>query len=278
MNAELITITPENAKSFLEKNKIGYMGNRQLKKQRVEGIANAIARGQFVTTHQGIAFNEKGELIDGQHRLHAIVMAGISVPMWVFYDVPEKQGKIYTMDVIDRGETRAIGDQLTIRHGIKSGRRIAAVINGIAAIPTNLTTNKMTVPIAVEIYNMYKDSINFVYSLLGGIKVYGSKGMVTGALAFCHYAMPDDLNPFCQKYATGEMIKRGDPAYALRYFIANVSKYDGKRYVYPVATACMYQINQKPLYQIKSSTIGVDFFKDKQPRNVSKIRNMFGMK
>lgn len=77
VNVELIT--PEIAKKLLEKNH----SNRKLRKMVVDTYAEDIKDGRWELTHQGIAFDKNGDLVDGQHRLSAIVQAGIAVPMVV---------------------------------------------------------------------------------------------------------------------------------------------------------------------------------------------------
>lgn len=57
---------------------------------RVSRYANSIRCGEWVTTHQGIAFNKDGKLVDGQHRLMAIVEADRAIEIMVATDVCDK--------------------------------------------------------------------------------------------------------------------------------------------------------------------------------------------
>jgi hypothetical protein len=70
MQTELATITPAVAREMLKHN----TDNRVLRPSHVETLRVSFERGEFVTTHQGIAFDKSGNLIDGQHRLTAIAM------------------------------------------------------------------------------------------------------------------------------------------------------------------------------------------------------------
>lgn len=72
MLTELVTITPAVAREWLKKNS----HNRPLRPSHVETLRQAFERGEGVTTHQGIAFDTAGHLIDGQHRLAAIAQMG----------------------------------------------------------------------------------------------------------------------------------------------------------------------------------------------------------
>jgi hypothetical protein len=63
-------------------------------------------------THQGIALDgplNSGKLVDGQHRLHAIVKSGIPTPVLVFENVPPE-----TFSVLDTGKRRSGGDVLAL--------------------------------------------------------------------------------------------------------------------------------------------------------------------
>lgn len=74
-------ITPQLAREYLRTNS----NNRPLRVMHVTKLADAFARGEYAQTHQGIAFDSAGVLLDGQHRLHAIERQqdGFSVAMLV---------------------------------------------------------------------------------------------------------------------------------------------------------------------------------------------------
>lgn len=95
-------ITPEVAASILEKSNTK---NRRMRGWWAAAIAAAIRRGEWIVTHQGIAFDSDGNLIDGQHRLKAVVMAGIAVKMFVFTGLCPK-----SFMAIDVGVKRSTSD------------------------------------------------------------------------------------------------------------------------------------------------------------------------
>jgi len=95
-------ITPSDALQILETQNIK---NRRLKIWRCESLAAAMRRGEWVTTHQGISFTKSGRLLDGQHRLRAVVLSKISVWMLVVRGLSDDAFK-----VIDVGSKRSIED------------------------------------------------------------------------------------------------------------------------------------------------------------------------
>jgi hypothetical protein len=64
-------------------------------------------QGQWKLTHQGIAFGTSGRLLDGQHRLAAIIDSQTSQYMLVFVDCPEDGFANF-----DRGAQRSVADVL----------------------------------------------------------------------------------------------------------------------------------------------------------------------
>ena len=108
MKSRLEIITPEIAAKYIAQS----AGNRNISKKRVSQYAEAMKKGEWQVTHQGIAFNEKGVLVDGHHRLYSVIEAKIPVQMMVTYDVPE------CTTVFDRGFPRTLRQYLMYNEGI----------------------------------------------------------------------------------------------------------------------------------------------------------------
>jgi len=78
-SVEVRAVTPAMAREMLARN----AGNRKLSQTKVSMYARIMREGSWRLTHQGIAITEDGGLIDGQHRLAAIVMYGKPVRLLV---------------------------------------------------------------------------------------------------------------------------------------------------------------------------------------------------
>ncbi|MFD9428720.1 MULTISPECIES: hypothetical protein [unclassified Streptomyces] len=104
----VVTITPDTAREILQRN----TGNRPLDKSVVAQLVKEIHNGSWQVTHQGIALDgplATGNIVDGQHRLHAIVQSGMTTPTLVFQNVPPA-----TFSVLDTGKRRSGGDVLAL--------------------------------------------------------------------------------------------------------------------------------------------------------------------
>ncbi len=108
-----VHVTPELAALWLEnRNDENY---RQRIPRSIARFASDMEREQWSLTHQCIAFNSRGKLIDGQNRLAAIVASGKSVWMMVAVDFEEKEN-------LDVGANRTGYDVLMARGVDVDGR------------------------------------------------------------------------------------------------------------------------------------------------------------
>lgn len=98
-------VTPELATKWLE----GNTHNRPVRDSVVLRYAADMKAGRWKQTHQGIAMDENGTLIDGQHRLFAVIEAGVPVLMQVTYNLP-----MDAQTVVDDNVRRSVVDVLKI--------------------------------------------------------------------------------------------------------------------------------------------------------------------
>lgn len=100
-STKYLEVTPEVATAWLKKNVV----NRTYRHWHAQNLANKILQGEWQTTHQGVAFDTDGFLLDGQHRLSAIAIAGKPVRIAVSKNVDRAAFK-----AIDNGLKRTITD------------------------------------------------------------------------------------------------------------------------------------------------------------------------
>ncbi|WP_020469700.1 hypothetical protein [Zavarzinella formosa] len=102
IKTELMTITPAKATAWLDKSNFS---SRRLDDSNVNKIIRDIKNNKWVFDGNPIRFDTKGNVIDGQHRLWAVVMANKSVEMLVLTGLDHK-----AVDTIDSGKSRSISD------------------------------------------------------------------------------------------------------------------------------------------------------------------------
>lgn len=96
-------VTPERAQALLDTNPgNSEFQNRSISTSRVSRYVDDMLDGFWETTHQGVALDENGVLLDGQHRLMAIVRSGCSARLMICSGVPRA-----TFWLMDGGYTRS---------------------------------------------------------------------------------------------------------------------------------------------------------------------------
>lgn len=104
MKMQLISITPKLAQSLLKNNR----ANRPISKKTVESYARDMLNGNWKTnTGNAISISKDGALLDGQHRLTAVIKSEIPISMWVCYGCDDN-------GVYDRNRGRSVRDQLNM--------------------------------------------------------------------------------------------------------------------------------------------------------------------
>lgn len=111
MRTEVRIVTPALAKIWLYQNK----NNRSVRNQVVDNYAEQMKSGKWDLTGQGITFDENGDLIDGQHRLNAVIKADMPIEMLIVWDA--KRSYNY-----DCGLKRSYTDRILMKDGIKLDR------------------------------------------------------------------------------------------------------------------------------------------------------------
>ena len=283
MKTQIKTITPALAAQYLKMNAT----NRRLRLNVVSKYANDMRNGNWVLTHQGIAFSDKGELIDGQHRLSAILESETPIEMLVSFGIPEKANgngvSIIPMDAVDRGVPRLIGDQLCIRHGYANGRLVASCCSVITSIcaGTGGGCYGLTIPITLQIINEFKHSILYAIDEMSRKKGLRAAA-VLGSVAFAHDTEPGPTERFYEQLVSGEGLKKGDPVYALREYIlgptgGTAGNAGRLRAIMALFNALDMQIGGKPCKGVRFSSYGLDKFIEKQQVKVAKVRSLFGL-
>lgn len=117
----VLLIGPEEARALLSAN----TDNRPLRNGRVNFYARTMKNGAWMFTHQGIAFSEDGLGIDLQHRLHAVILSGVTVRMMVTEGISRE-----AFEAIDQHERRSMADSLKMRRTLTDEARLFITLRG----------------------------------------------------------------------------------------------------------------------------------------------------
>ncbi len=270
-------VTPAKALEYLAT--VDTTKQRPLKQPKVDNYAAAMAHGHWVVTHQGIAFDDDGNLCDGQHRLHAVVKSGVTIETQVTRNVAQKHGELFTFDAIDQGVKRHIGEQLHVRHGIKQANIVASAARKIVQMCKRGKNPNMSVANTVAVLGYYGKEINVCIPMLSVTKGMTRAGIL-GPAAFALRAGGGPVRAFVEAVGNGENLKKGDPALAFRQHALNAPPLGGgglNRIELAFCLCAMHAVLGSSVRVVKTTYRGVDFFSDKQPRVVKAICNLFSV-
>lgn len=232
----LALITPELALELLEAPK----RNRGISRLNLAKMVQDMTNDVFYFTHQGVAFDSNGYLIDGQHRLNAIIESG--KPQWVLVTTNIDPD---AMQAIDAGKARYMRDVL-VAQGIGHSRDRQALTTLVArtiqtwqegetisrlSTQVNSTQNLMSWHEIIENYVDLEENISkagLLYaSSAGSPGIVVSAGAAFRVLATIYHdeAMAD---AFIERAGTGVQLTAEDPEYRLRNSIAKLYKEESR--------------------------------------------------
>lgn len=119
------TVTPEKAVEILAKCN---RGNRKLRIGTVAKYARMMALGQWRLSPEAIVISRTGRLLNGQHRLSAVVQSGVSVR---FLTIRGPDDDVFS--VLDRGAIRTTADALGSEKRETEVARLITLMGGLDA-------------------------------------------------------------------------------------------------------------------------------------------------
>lgn len=213
--ARLVTVTPKLAESLIEtKNK----HNRSVDHARVDQYAADIRRGEWMVNGEAIKISADGQVLDGQHRLLAVLEAGMSIDTLLISGLPPA-----SQETMDQGKARTFSDVLKLRGEkdycvLAAATRIVCVYErdgvpfsqGYKAAPSNNQASR-----TLERNPGIRESC----ALANKLRRPWLTVSTAGALHYLLSQADEDgagASDFFTRLMTGENLERSSPIYTLR--------------------------------------------------------------
>lgn len=202
--------------------------NRRLSRDRVNALTRSMVNGAWVFDGQPIRFDTDGSLVDGQHRLNALIAADMTLQFLVVRGVVAE-----AMSTMDTGKSRSFSDILTIEDptlldtlNLAAGCRIlyqwergargrALVTLGNTEKKLNAITNNDLIAFFRKHREGIIDSVREAVSLRRRIA-----GVNTSALTLAVWVLSnlddEDARFFFERIVDGAELQPGSPILALR--------------------------------------------------------------
>lgn len=225
ITSRIETITPDDAGRWLSHN----THNRHVRPNLVARFAVAMRKGEWAVNGESIKFDWNGAMLDGQHRLAAVVESGATIQSLVIHNLPPT-----TQETVDTGARRTPGDIFALR-GYKRATTLAAAARYLLLIEQGsvkrsmggITTSKADPEISpqdlfviVGRYPMLPESID----LTDPVRYIGASHSQMAALhAWLSKIDTADAATFFEQLGTGLGLTEGSPVYALRRWLEHAS-------------------------------------------------------
>lgn len=209
-------VTPDMAKKWLEKSKL----NRRLSQVNVNYLALQMKKGDWMQTGDTIKFGSDGSLLDGQHRLNAVVKYGAPVKLMVAEGLNKE-----VFQVIDTGKSRSAAD-VVAASGFKYSHNLASVARAILIYQTGVysktndgrlrASNKMI----LEFVQKHDENLLEIVTLCQNHIYQNFRFVPLSTLGMLYYVFSKKnqakTDEFFNKYAQGIDLSESNPIRLLR--------------------------------------------------------------
>lgn len=239
--AEIVTVTPAVAAVWLER--MHFPNQRTVRERHVEYLAEEIKAGRFrLSTLDIRECGDRDYLVNGQHRLHAVVRAGRAVEFAVVRRrVSDFEEAARDYATFDRGMVRThtdglLGYGLTAETGLTAkqlGRLSSCapfIVGGFRSFSRNTVASTQA---RAEFIRAWVGPALHACSVIGESNLERVRKLYNGpcysvALVTFRYA-PERAETFWGRVAANDGLHQGDPEMALIEFTAGRAMYSGRQ-------------------------------------------------
>lgn len=239
IEAAVETIDPVSARDLLTNHN---PKNRKVSTTTVALYTRQMKEGRWVLNGEGIMFDTKGDLLNGQHRLLACVESGVAFQTLVVRGLPSE-----TIDSMDQHRKRSAGDVLGM-HGYHNGTHLASTARvihrwdaGIRSASLVGAGHLMLSP--AELMDVIEKEPFLVPACeasrkkeserLASPRVYGSLWVLA------HRASEPVADEFFSRLNSGEMLEKGNPILTYRRYLLMSHSQSNARRVYQTTSYTM---------------------------------------
>jgi len=147
-------------------------------------------------SHQGIAIDKDFRLLDGQHRLHAIVKSGVTLKVPVTYNADTE-----SFNVIDlNGRPRSISDIVKLDRGTRYAKQVIAAVKTLHFLKAdNCESRRWTRSEIDALLDEYSSDCEWAASQV--YRAMPSAGILAG-IAYAYPTNKDGVGEFVSKVAS----------------------------------------------------------------------------
>ncbi len=220
---EILDVDPHLAETWLARNP----NNRNLRKAVVEGYARDMAAGRWRLNGETIKFAADGHLYDGQHRLNAVILANVTVPMVIVRGLSPD-----VMPTVDAGAKRSYSDALKLQ-GEENTSTLAAVARRAVMWERGMRTNTGSIkPTPLEMNDFIDRHPEIRTSAELAARLASRESLPASVYGLCHYLFAktdaEAATWFLMRVSDGDGLSTNDPIAQLRSRITRLRVRGGR--------------------------------------------------
>lgn len=211
-----MTVDPNTACAMKQHN----TRNRPLRERDVLRLARAMSSGNWKFNGDSIRFSKTGVLLDGQHRLEAIIVSGTAQEMDVMFGLEDD-----VFDTIDTGRSRTGADVMFIAGNVKYANEVASTIRLMVAYQL-IKADEVSYPpprVSLTPQELLEESRKYpgIVEAVQSVASCNLRGVLNTTVASLLYYLASDkkkATEFLESIRTGvgENWGKSNPAYQIR--------------------------------------------------------------
>jgi hypothetical protein len=218
--AQYVYVTPAVAERMLELN----THNRNMRERTRDAYARDMHADNWPFNGDTVCFGRDGDvldaiLLDGQHRLNAVIASGASLWMLVVYGL-----EVATQETMDNNIVRQVADHLRI-NGVPNGNHVAALARKVMLWEYGIYALKGSIKwTTTELLDLVDEDDRIVTSAAWAAvnaRHYDAPGSIVSLAHWLfHQRDAEQGSYFMTRWADGVMLEEDDPIRRLRLRLA----------------------------------------------------------
>jgi hypothetical protein len=174
----------------------GNVRNRNVSPLLVDSLARDMMAGKWILSHQGIAIDKDFRLLDGQHRLYAIVKSGVTLKVPVTYNADPE-----AFNVIDlNNRPRSVADIVRLDRGTKYATSVIAAVKTLQALKADSYEHRRWTKSEIDaLLDEYSSECEWASAQIH--RMMPSAGVIAG-LAYAYPTNKDGVAEFASKVSS----------------------------------------------------------------------------
>lgn len=249
METRVVLVNAEMAKKWLARR---HPEQRDCREGTVVKYMNRMLGDRWVLVPEPIAFDTEDFLIQGQHRMEALVRANLIRPGIAFqFNVSTNVEGSFSLPM-DQGVTRTAEDRFGWPRGV------AAIVRMLGALESGTPAFH---PDMEGLPSIYERNEEYILKVHGDFYTSQKSALATPALAVIAFALPISkmkVLEFASRVKSGEELRSGDPELRFRNWVYENTGGGGGQYIYALAacTAIRAVLQGKSLKAITTTQAG----------------------